>query len=197
MTLKGAELELYADVDGDGDLEHGVFTLSDSDIEVAPTIRTGYLIGPVGSNVGAIVDIAPGQESGRAGFRLDAGGGAFAVELSAKPGGVTPPDGQWGDGSGDPVADATDANSVFKSMSVLMRYLNRGTFDSRSGSRAILSWGEYSESGVYNPIKVAPEEPRAQFAAEETSSTFDFSLTLVAVRGIQQAAVSQKQDKTR
>ena len=191
--LRGAELYLSADVDGDGQLEEGRFVLTQQSIDIAPTIRTGYLIGPVGSSVGAIVDTFSGQESGRAGWRLDAGGGAFAIEVSFRRG-FDGPDGQWGDGSGDPQADAT-GEGVFRAMSVLMRYLNRGTYDSRGGSEAILHWGEYEPDGVYNPIKVAPEEPRVQFTAEDQSSVFDGSLTLVATRSITQAAVSQQQDQ--
>jgi hypothetical protein len=186
--LKGAKLTLEADVDGTGPTT-GVFDLS-GDIEISPGIRTGDLIGPTGSTVGALVDTATGNDAGRAGFRLDAGGGAFVVDVSFV--GFQGSSGRWGDGSGDAQADA-EGEGVYRQLSVFSRYLNRGTYDSRGAGT--LEWGEYSSSGVYAPINVAPEEPQVTFAAQEDVSRFSGSLSLVATRSITQAAVSQQQDQ--
>jgi hypothetical protein len=187
--LRGAQLELKADVDGDDAKETGVFWLS-GNVEISPKLRTGDLIGPTGSQVGAIVDTVTGTDAGRAGWRLDAGGGAFVVEVQFQ--NWEGSDGRWGDGSGDDKADA-EGEGVWRQLSVLSRYLNRGTFDSRGG--AVLEWGEYSQSGVYAPIQVALEEPQVTFVAEEQTSAFDGSFSLVATRSITQAAVSQQQDQ--
>jgi hypothetical protein len=186
---RGATLTLEADVDQDLSLETGVFDL-DGGIEISPSIRTGDLIGPTGSSFSGLIDLFTGEQSGRAGFRLDAGGGAFVVDIQFKnwEGSTN----RWGDGSGDDAADA-EGEGVFRQLSVLSRYLNRGTFDSRGGAE--LSWGEYSTSGEYNPIQVAVEEPQVTFVADEETSTFDGSFTLVATRSITQAAVSQQQDQ--
>jgi hypothetical protein len=187
--LESARLTLEADVDGDGAVETGVFSF-DGPVEISPGIRTGNLIGPTGSNVGALVDVVTGNDAGRAGFRLDAGGGAFVITVNFR--GWEGSTNRWGDGSGEAKADA-EGEGVFRQLSVLMRYLNRGEYDSRGG--ATFEYGEYSSSGVYAPINVAPEEPQVSFSAEEQISTFDGSITLVATRSIEQAAVSQQQDQ--
>lgn len=185
--LKGARLTMSADVDGTG-VVTGVFDLS-TGIEISPRIRTGDLIGPTGSTVGALVDVATGDDQGRAGFRLDAGGGAAVYDINFV--NFEGSDGRWGDGTTNDAADA-EGEDVWRQMSVFHRYLNRGTYDSRNA--ATLEWGEFSSSGVYAPISVTPEEPATTFAAEEESSVFDGSVTLVATRALSQAAVSQKQN---
>lgn len=192
MTLRGARLTLEADVNEDGTAETGVFDLG-AGIEISPRIRTGQLIGPTGSNIGALVDTIVG-ESGRAGFQLDAGGGALVIDISFR--GYEGSDGRWGDGSADDQADA-EGEGVFRQISVLIRYLNRGTYDSRDSGT--LEWGEYSSGpdAAYGPLNVAPEEPQLTFAAEEQTSTFDGSLSLVTVRSIEAAVVSQQQDPNR
>jgi len=190
MTLRGARLTLEADVDEDGNIETGVFSLG-TGIEISPQIRTGQLIGRTGSTIGAVADTFTG-ESGRAGFQLDAGAGAFIVDVQFR--GTETPKGRWGDGSTNPEADA-EGEGVFRQLSVLMRYLNRGTFDSRNAGT--LEWGDYSASGAYGPLNVAPEEPQLTFSAEEQTSSFDGSISLVAVRNIEAAVVSQQQDETR
>lgn len=186
--LRGAKLTLEADADDDGLIETGVFDLSGA-IEISPRIRTGDLIGPTGSNVGAAFDLISGGDSGRAGFRLDAGGGALVVDISFR--NYEGSSGRWGDGSSDDRADA-EGEGVFRQLSVFTRYLNKGTFDSREAGE--LEWGEYSSSGVYSPINVAPEEPQVTFAADEQTSTFDGSLTLVATRNLA-GDVSAEQDQ--
>jgi hypothetical protein len=191
--MDGATLYLEADVNADGAEEAAQFDLSPS-LEISPRVRTGYLIGPRGSSVGAAVDLITGDEQGRAGFRLDAGGGALVFDVSAK-GLESPSAGQWGDGSDDPAADATGSDP-FHQMSVLLQYLNVGVYDSAQGA-GTFEWGEYSSDGAYTPVAVTPEEPQMTFSSQDQASTFDISLTLVATRSIEQAAVSQAQDSTR
>lgn len=189
MTRKGATLTLTADVDEDGTDETGTFVL-DGNIDISPFIRTGDLIGPTGSSVGAIVDLATGDDQNRGGFRLDAGGGALGVEVSFVS--WEGSSNQWGNtGLGSSAGDAT-GDGVFRQLSVFIRYLDRGTFDSLGA--ATLEWGEYSASGDYAAMSVAPEEPRLTFNAEEETSTVDGSVTLISTRSISQAAVSEAQD---
>jgi len=189
--LQGAELTLSADVNADGAAETGRFDLS-KNVELSPRIRTGPLIGPTGSTVGALVDSVTGDEQGRAGFRLDAGGGAFVVDINFIS--FTGSDGRWGDGSSDPMADA-EGEGPLRQMSVFLQYLNVGTFDSENAGT--LEFAEYSSSGEYTPIAVAPEEPQVTYAANDKGPAFDGSITLVATRSISQAAISQAQDGTR
>lgn len=187
--IEGAKLYLPADVDNDGEEETGVFDLSNG-IEISPSIRTGDLIGPTGSQVSALVDVFTGGDEGRSGWRLDAGGGAFVVEVAFQSfeGRASP----WGDGSGNSMADAP-GGSVFEQMSLLFRYLNQGTFDSQQP--AVLEWGKYEPEDDYPALEVAVEEPRANFTSDEETSVFDGSITLVSTRSIGKAAFSQQQDE--
>lgn len=188
--LRGARLELTADVDkGRNGEATGVFDLG-TGVELSPRIRTGNLIGPTGSQVGAIFDVITGGDNERAGYRLDVGGGAFVVDVSFR--NYEGSNGRWGDGTTNDKADA-EGEGVYRQLSVLARYLNRGTFDSRDAGK--LEWGEYSTSGVFTPIPVAPEEPQVTFAAEEQTSTFDGSISLVAVRNIAEAFSQEQEDK--
>lgn len=188
MTLRGAKLYMSADVDGDGVTEDGVFNLS-AGIEISPGIQTGDLIGQTGSQAGAIMDYVAGDDQGRAGFNLDIGGGFATYRISFKS--FEGYSGQWGDGSSDPQADAS-GEDVWRQMSVWQRYLDRGTYDSENA--ATLEWGDYSQSGVYEPIAVTIQEPSATFAAEEQTSVYGGDITLIATRALAQAAVSQAQD---
>lgn len=173
--LQGARLTLDADVDQDGAAETGVFDLS-KNIEITPRIRTGNLIAQAGSSAGSFIDVISGSEGGRAGFNLDAGGGAAAVDITFR--NFEGSDGRWGNNSTNDQADA-EGEHVFRQMSVLYRYLNIGTFDSRSP--ATLEWGEYSTNGVYEPMQVTFEEPSVTFNAEEAGSNSVYSGTITAV----------------
>ena len=190
MTLQGAELTLPADVDGDGSTETGVFDLS-AGIEISPRVRTGDLIGGSGSQAAAVLNYVTDTDA-RTGFNLDLGGGATVVDVSFR--GFEGSTGQWGDGSGNAAADATGEN-VFRQVSVLFQYLRTGTFDSRSP--ATLAWGEYSASGVYDPLDVSPEEPQLTFAADEQTSAFDGTITLVSTQAIADATTPSDQQDDR
>lgn len=189
MTKQGATLTLSADVDEDGNDETGVFVL-DGNINISPFIRTGYLIGRTGSTIGGLIDFATGNDQNRGAFQLDAGGGALGVDIDFNY--WEGSSNQWGNtGSGGSAGDAT-GDPVWRQLSVLIRYLDRGTFDSLGA--ATLEWGEYSTSGDYRPMSVAPEEPRLTFNAEEQTSMVDGSLTLLSTRSISQAVASQQQE---
>jgi len=176
--LNGARLTMDADVDGDGNTETGVFDLSNG-IDITPRIRTGDLIAQAGSSAGSFIDYISGDENGRAGYNIDAGGGAAAVDIQFKSWeGST---GRWGDGSGTDQADA-EGDAVLRQMSVFWRYLNRGKYDSKSP--ATFEWGEFSSSGVYDPLQVTFEEPSTSFTAEEQASVFNGTVTVIATRSL-------------
>ncbi|MFW6435294.1 MAG: hypothetical protein ACOCY1_02835 [Halovenus sp.] len=179
---------MSADVDGDGSKEDGEFSLS-AGIEISPGLRTGDLIGPTGSQAGALVDYVTGED-GRAGFNLDVGGGYATFRISFR--GFEGNAETWGDGSDNPAADASGEN-VWRQMSVWQQYLDKGTYDSRNA--ATLEWGEYSSDGVYDPISVTIEEPSATFAATEQTSVFEGDVTLIATRSLAQSSYSQQQDQ--
>jgi hypothetical protein len=125
---------------------------------------------------------------GRAGFTLDAGGGAAVATISWQ--GFEGSDGRWGDGSDDPACDA-EGDSVLRQISVFYQYLNQGTFDSENP--AVLEWGEFEEDGVYSPFAVSFEEPSMTFDPEENTNIYRGDITLVATRDVA-AYVSQLQN---
>lgn len=183
--INGATLSLEADPGGGPTT--GVFDLT-GNIDISPGIRTRNPIGSTGTRVSALSD-ATATDANRADYLFDAGAGALVVKVDFRgwEGRADP----WGDGSDDPRADAS-GEDVWRQMSVLTRYLDRGTFDSRGG--ATLEWGEFSTDGVYEPVPVAPEQPRTSFTATDGTAVFDGSLTLVAARSIDRATLSQRQD---
>ena len=176
--LKGARLHLDADVDGDGDVENGVFDMS-TGIELNPSIRTGKLIGNGASTAASVMNYFIDLDAGRAGFSLDAGGGAAVATISFQS--FEGSDGRWGDGSGNDQADA-EGDDVWRQISVLHQYLDVGTYDSRSP--AVLEWGEHATDGVYDPYTVTPEEPSQVFDAKEETSVHQGDITLVSTRDV-------------
>lgn len=188
--IEGATLTLDADVDGDGSTESGEFDLSNG-IRLSPGLRTSDLIGPTGAQVSNIIDYVPGTEGGQGGYRLQLEGGApvYTVNFLGYEGNNDP----WGNGTSNAQADAS-GEGVFRQLSVFQRYLEEGVFD--SFSPAILEWGEFESNGEYSERQVTPEDPQLSFDAEEQVSNFDGELTLVATRGIEQAAsFSQQQNE--
>lgn len=186
--LRGARLTMDADVDGDGDLETGVFDLEDS-IRLGPAIRTGDLIGnQFGAQAGAIVDYFTEGEEGRAGFNLDIGGGAEIAEIEFNS--FEGSTGRWGDGSSNAAADA-EGEEVWRQISVFYQYFRTGTFDSENA--ATLEWGEFSASGVYEPFSVTFENPGMNFDAAEETSVFSNGITCISTRSIEQANTASNQ----
>lgn len=187
MTLQRAELDVSADVDGDGVEEDATFVFA-GNVEVTPSLRTGYLIGGRGSTVNSIISQFAGSgDSKRRNFFLEAGGGAHTIEISFRGWeGATDNDGnpaQWGD-TGDQStvtkSDATGADPITQ-VDVLMKYLTVAEIDSRNP--ATLRYGEYSLTGLYEPLSVVVESPNFSRAAED-GSWFDGSMTCVAAADI-------------
>jgi len=180
MTLNGAKLRISADVDGDGETEDGIFSMID--VEVSPSIRTGYLIGGRGSTVNNIISESVGAgDSKRQQFFLEGGGGAHTIELSFQ--NWEGADGTWGDPS-EPAGSEANATgeSPISQIDVLMQYLLTAEIDSRNP--ATLEYGEYSSSGRFDPLAVVLEGPQMTRAAED-GSWFDGSMTCIAAADIQ------------
>lgn len=193
MTLQQAELRIRADVDGDGSDESGLFVFK-GNTTVNPQIRTNFTVGGRGSQANNVIDegtdfvqntaedfgIGDGASNSkppsRAGFYLDLGGGKHLIEIEFDSWeGSSLQWGNTGDTSQVTQADATGADPLTQ-MSVLMRYLNLGRSDSRTP--ASLSYGEYAQGGLYEPIDVVVADLSVQRSAED-GSWFTGSITLL------------------
>ena len=180
-----------ADVDQDGDTEVGVFEFK-SNVTSALETRTGRIGSGKLSQANAVftewVESQTDQEFAGTGKRqqvyLDLGAGEHVVEIDFQ--GFEGSTHQWGDtGNGGSASDATGEN-VNRQMELLDRYLQVCEIDSRPGHEATLEFGNYSEDGYYEPLVVAPEQPRVEFNTEEQSSTFDGSLSFVEIASLAQ-----------
>lgn len=190
--LNGAQLEVSADVDGDGTAEDATFWLGEQ-MQLTPQVETQDLIAQAGTNALSFIDWATGGDSGRGGINFNFGGGVAATEISfVLPAGDASL--SWGDGSSDDAADATGSD-VLHQLSVWDRYMDRAETDSLAP--ATLSWGMYSSSGVYDPKQVAIQNPTATFDVREQASTFDGSVTLVSVRDLEAIASASDQQNTK
>ena len=178
-----------ADVDNDGNDETGVFVMS-GDLTITLSTERNYVFrtGGTASSLTALVseyyEGASGNQFGkgdgkRKQFFVDAGGGQHVVEVDFT--GWEGSDNQWGntgDASQLTAADATGEPAATQ-MQVLDRYLQVATIS--SASPAMLSFGEYSAEGVYDPIDVVIEQPTATFDPERGTSIYDGSLRFIEV----------------
>lgn len=166
MTLQKARLTIDADVDGDGSKETGVFEMA-GNMDLSPGERTGYLIGGRGSNINAVFSstFAEGN-SKKKGVHLNLGGGARTVGLQfwVWEGSSF----QWGNDAnkGKTEASATGQDPLTQ-IDVLVRYITVGEIDSRNPAK--LEYGEYSDSGLYEPMDVVIEEPQLTRTAQDGS----------------------------
>lgn len=166
MTLQGAILT----VDGDSFAMHGNISLSAG-------IRTGYILEGTGDTWTAIwkslveaTDLPVDWEF-REGIYLDLGGGAHVVEIEFK--GWKGSNLAWGDGY-------SDADPITQ-LNVLEQKLVETQID--SFRPAILEYGEYSPSGMFEPLEVAVEGPRFTHSADDPS-TFTGEMVCIAVAAI-------------
>ena len=180
------------DVDGDGNDEQGKFVLA-GNLEISPEWRTGFLIGGRGSSINNVLQTAATGEGERGqGYYLDLGEGAHTIEINfrgwegsqvpdtydsnGKP--ATYKDAQWGDTGDSSTKTKTDmtGESALSQINCLEYYLSNVPVD--SNNLATLAYGEYSSSGVYDPVDVVIEGPSMTKAAED-GSWFDGSMTLI------------------
>jgi hypothetical protein len=195
-----AELTLPpADVDGDGQKEVGTFVFA-SNVTIAFETRTGRIGSNKLSNAVSVVsdwyeqqtgEEAPGGKRQKA--MLDLGFGEHVIEIDFE--GYEGSTHQWGDtGEGGTATDAT-GDPVNRQMELLDRYLQVCEIDSRPGHEATLEVGNYSADGYYDPLVVAPEQPRVEFDANEQSSSFDGSLTFVEIASLSNSYDAQSRNE--
>jgi hypothetical protein len=186
-----------ADPAGDGSSVTGVFAFED---EVVVNLQTRIqpvteLSGVTSEVADMIIDYIGSGSSGdgegaRGTMSIDWGSGVHAVEIdfSSFSGSQL----RWGDsGSGGTMGDATGEDREAQ-MCVLDRYLNTTTFD--SGQAATLEVAEYSESGRYGPLNVAPENPNLTLTSD-TSSVWEASMTWIETIDVVNSLDGSKQEE--
>ncbi|WP_135851296.1 hypothetical protein [Halorussus salinus] len=182
-TVNGAKLTVpNVDVNGDGEMETGVFVMRD--VEIDFSVRTEFAVGGRGGEANtAISELVGDGESTRKGIHLDAGTGDHVVDISFS--GWRGSDGQWGD-TGDPTeltpSDATGEEPVTQ-MQMLDRYLSVGEVDSTNPAE--LEVGQYTSDGVWDTpalgvdhLDVVVKGPENAYATDRPS-TYDGTITCV------------------
>ena len=160
------------DIGAPSDPVTGQFTLA-GNLEITPSFRTGYIIGGAGSAINSVIQqfVGDGEASKGQGFFVDLGGGAHVIECSFWSWkGAKDADGndlQWGntgDASQKTYGDTTGAKALSQ-INCLEQYLRSIKIDSQSP--ATLEYGEFSPSGMYDPLDVVLEGPTFNKAAED------------------------------
>jgi len=190
------------DIGAPDDPVQGRFILA-GNLNIAPSFRTGFIIGGRGSLINNVIQQVSGDGNGEKGqgIFIDLGDGAHVIEVEfrgwkgaqvpsgydadGKPTGFEPA--QWGN-TGDETeltyADATGAHPQTQ-VNVLEQYLRNLRID--SSQTATLQYGEFSTDGMYGPLDVVLEGPQMTRASEDASS-FDGSLTLIEAAAIEDIA---------
>ncbi|WP_338417006.1 hypothetical protein [Halobacterium salinarum] len=158
---------------------------------LAPSIRTGYVVGGRGSTVNAVLGnlAGDGNNSKRKGIYLDAGGGTMTYELNWRTWeGARNPDDQplqWGDNPDPSVHTQTSATgaTALDQLECLLYWLEQTTVDSEN--TATLEYGQHHSNGLYDPVDVVFEEPTIRDVAED-GSWVSGSLTLVSAANLSQ-----------
>lgn len=172
--LKGAILELDADVDGTGQTT-GTFRFG-AEAGINSRSITDYIADRRGSALNSVVGSSVDSYGGdRTAFYVDLGAGTRVWEIRKK--GWTGSSETWGDGSGVFDRDATGSDASHQA-ELLERYHDRGEFDSR-GRQARLQYGHVSEQGGFSEdhVPVTVRECEFDRVADEPGM-FDISITL-------------------
>jgi len=173
MTLTYPKLTITGDVDGDGADETGVFEMESADVE--PGIQTGSLFQRSGGLIQSARAVV--TDSRREEIFIDGGVGATRITVQFT--GWEGSDGQWGDDASAGLSETSaTGQSPIQQVSVLLKYLIEVNIG--SGNPATLEWGEFSDGGLYDPFKVAVEEPTLPRSREE-ASTFTGNITFISV----------------
>ncbi len=179
----------------DSELGTGVFEMYST--TVAPSLRTGYVVGGRGSTVNAVLGqlAGDGEDSKRKGVYLDAGGGALTWNIQFRQWEGASDDQnnalQWGDDPDPGVhtkTSATGADALSK-LECLVFWLEQSTID--SDNPATLEYGQHYPDGVYSAKDIVFEEPQIRDVAEDgTWISGDFTLVSAAdLSQIQDAAL--------
>jgi len=178
----------------DGELGTGVFETYHT--TVAPSLRTGYVVGGRGSTVNAVLGqlANDGEDSKRKGVYLDAGGGSLTWSMEFRQWeGSSDEHGdplQWGDSQDPTVHTKTSATgaSALSKLECLLYWWEQTTIDSENP--ALLAYGQHYDQGLYEPKEIVFEEPTIRDVAED-GQHITGSMTLVSaanLRDIQDAA---------
>lgn len=186
------------DIGSPNDPVQGVFEFA-ADIEIAPSFRSGFLVGGAGAQINNVIQEGSGGDGAKGkGFFIDAGGGPHVVELQARGwSGARVPDtynadgtidtykpAQWGS-TGNPdtddYGDATQEHPLTQ-LNVLEQYLRHIKID--SNSTATLEYGEFSSSGRFEPLDVVLEGPQGVRSSDGPPSAFDFTLTCIEAQAL-------------
>lgn len=184
MTLQHGVLELDADVDGDGNQETGVFEMV-GDLEFGQDIIADHILSRELGNINSVLTGFSGSlKSKRTSFYVDLGDGVNRFNINFLGWEGVNAGHQWGDGSSDPVADAT-GSSPYHQAQCLAEYLRMGEYDSRDED-ARLRIGEYSDGtyaedgsdGVYDDYIHVTVKNYSLNRVADNPVAFDGSITL-------------------
>lgn len=168
-----------------GETVTGVFEFT-AEVAYEFSVETDALFqssGPASELAQVVLGQFEGKELGegiRQTLTMDVGMGRHVITTDFRAFSGSP--NQWGNGSGNPVFDATGEDDVHAQLAILDKYLNTATLD--SANPAFLDVGEYSEEGRFNTLKVVPRNPNFRFDSSEESSTADGSIDWVETQAI-------------
>ncbi|QLK25406.1 hypothetical protein HYG81_15130 [Natrinema zhouii] len=145
-------------------------------------VRTGYLLDNSFDQALAILQgLLEDGEPDRKGIHLDLGGGQHAIDLRADVTSDATPDEngdplQWGSSSDPAQFSATTATggTALQKVQVFQHYVRVAGTDSLTP--ATLEYGEYSSSGVLEPLDVVFEQPSFE---RQSSDKYQFSAAFV------------------
>lgn len=153
-----------------------IFEMTAADVE--PLIKTGELFKDSDGFLRTGLSYATGEE--RSATKIDAGNGTAGVRVQFS--GWEGSDGQWGtdaqDGLGEYTATGRPAQDQ---ISVLFNTLIQTDIDSTNP--ATLEFWAFSDTGQYEPLQVATQEPSLPMQRSQTSS-FDGTITFISVTDI-------------
>lgn len=197
MLADRAILTLPAgDIGGPDGVVTGEFQLA-GNLEITPSFRTGYIIGGSGSAINTVIQqfVGEGEARNGQGFFLDLGSGAHVIECAFRGWrGAQDANGnplQWGN-TGDPSTktyEDTTGEIPLSQINCLEQYLRSIKID--SASPATLEYGEYSPSGMYEPLDVVLEGPTFTSAAED-GAWFDGTLTMIEAAAIEDVYAAEE-----
>jgi hypothetical protein len=172
-------LEISGDFDDDGQTEDAIFEFPSASVE--PRSVTNFLAEFGGGGVAGAVTaqlLGRGEQ-----IAIDGGAGPRTFEIQFE-GWTDSDDYQWGtDADAGLSATSATGQDRISQVCVFNEWLHR--VDIGSSSPAVLRYGEYASSGVYDPVEVAIPESGLPVPKEE-SSIYEGSLTCVSVSDINQ-----------
>lgn len=185
--LDGARLEVSADVDGDGTKENGVFELpagpENDPRDIQDSNEPNFLLGGRGSRTNAVLSGFQNRKDAREQgvfFGLGAGTRLVSLQFALHYDGTY----TWGDTSASGLpGDATGEDPVTQK-DVLLKYLVQS--DSDSLGDTYLHYHNWSQSGIFEPLKVAVRDRQFSQSTQDASIVTG-SLTLAHAADLTEA----------